>query len=155
MKLGYKFDGYAAVYNIKMKRIIAIALICVIGLQQTVLVTSNINNTVITSPASVSIGADSYHNTYQHNYLGNGAYWIWQSGGVSWPDLYVVHFKTEFYASCESPATLLITADNIFSASINGGVAMTGGDWTKTFKFTLQKLNCGLNTLVVNVTNRD
>lgn len=138
-----------------MKSIIALALICAIGLQQTVLVTSNTNNTVITSPASVSVGVDPYHSTYQPNYLGNGALWIWQSGSGSWPNLYSVHFKTEFYVNCQSPATLIITADNSFSASINGGPAMTGADWTKTFKFTLQKLNCGLNTLVVNATNRD
>lgn len=138
-----------------MKTFIAFALICVIGLQQTVLVTSGTNNTIITSPASVNIGVDSYHTTYQPNYLGNGAQWIWQNGGTSWPDLYVVSFKTEFYASCQSPATLLITADNIFSASINGGPAMTGADWTQVFKFSIEKLNCGLNTLVVNVTNKD
>jgi hypothetical protein len=64
-------------------------------------------------------------------------------------------FTAKFYAKSTKNATLTITADNTFSAKLNGGVAFTGNDWTKKYTFTLCNLVCGENTLVITVINQD
>lgn len=136
-----------------MKTLIVLAIICTLALQQTVLIASSATNTVVTFPSSATINLEPYHNTNNPSYIGYGAQWVWQSSGSTWPNNYVNNFQSNFYASCKGAATLIITADNIFSASINGGPAMTGSDWTKPQKFSIN-VNCGPNILVVNVTNK-
>lgn len=137
-----------------MKTIIVLAIICTLTLQQTVLVASSASNTLVTFPSSATINLEPYHNANNPNFIGYGAQWVWQASGSSWPNNYINSFQSNFYASCDGAATLVITADNVFSASINGGPAMGGSDWTKPQKFDI-KVNCGFNTLTVNVTNKD
>lgn len=137
-----------------MKTLIVLAIICTLTLQQTVLVASSTTNTLITSPSSATINVEPYHTSNNPGFIGYGAQWLWQASGSSWPNNYVNNFQSNFYASCNGSASLIIAADNVFSASINGGSAMTGNDWTRPQMFTI-KVNCGHNTLVVNVTNKD
>lgn len=131
------------------------ALLCLLALQQTVLIASQPSNTVIVP--SQTVVAEPYHTTNNPNYLGVsvGAQWIWKSGGQSWPDGDTLVFEANFYSDCSTTAELRITADNIFSASVNGGVAMTGNDWTKVYSFKVANLVCGTNKLTIKVTNKD
>jgi hypothetical protein len=138
-----------------MRKAITLSLLLVLALQQTVLLSSSSSNTIITSPISAPAVLEPYHTGANPNFISNGAQWLWQAGGQSWPNGYVAVFQTQFYASCKSPAILTITADNSFSASLNGGAAMTGNDWTKIYKFDLANLLCGPNTLVISVVNLD
>jgi hypothetical protein len=50
---------------------------------------------------------------------------------------------------------LTITADNSFTARVNGGSAYTGDDWRKIYTFTIKNIKCGLNKLVVSTVNAD
>lgn len=62
-----------------------------------------------------------------------------------------VNFHTVFYASCNGPVILHITAFGGFKARLNGGQEMTGYGENHIFDFTLTNLKCGENTLVVTV----
>lgn len=75
-----------------MKIIILLALLCSLALLQTVILTSSPANTVITSPLGLTVAVDPYHNTSHLNFIGNGAQWLWQSGGASWPDRQILVF---------------------------------------------------------------
>jgi len=86
--------------------------------------------------------------------LGLGAQWIWSGPGVNWADGFTATFESLFYADCQADSVLWITADNIFTAFVNGNNVGTGGDWTKKFKFNI-KLICGLNNLTVVAVNKD
>lgn len=138
-----------------MKEIIMLALLCSFSLQQTVLLSSSTTNTIITSPTNYVVALEAYHNANNPNYIGYGAKWLYKNGSDSWPAGDKVSFLANFYADCQANATLLITADNIFSASLNGGTAVTGNWWYTVYKFTLTNLKCGLNTLTINTTNLD
>ena len=138
-----------------MKEIILLALLCTFSLQQTVLLSSSASNTIVTSPANFVVVHEAYHNANNPNYIGYGARWIYKNGSSSWPNGDQASFLSNFYADCQANATLVITADNVFSASLNGGAVFTGNWWPTVYKFTLTNLRCGLNTLTVNVTNRD
>lgn len=138
-----------------MKRILVATLLCVLTLQQTVLVASGVSTTAIVSPAATAIALEPYHNLYNPNHL-PGAQWIWKTGGQSWADGDTATFESVFYADCSSaPVVLKITADNEYSASLNGGAAVTGKDWTVVNTFTMQGLVCGANKLQITVVNRD
>lgn len=134
--------------------IILLLALLYITLQQTTLLASNTNNVISTSLPLSNIIIESFHNTNNSGVIGYGAKWIWIPGS-SWPDGFKADFQAQFYANCQSPVILYITADNIFSASINSGPAVTGSDWTKPFAFKISNINCGINTININVTNRD
>lgn len=123
------------------------ALLCLLSLQQAVLIASQPSNTV-TVPAQTVV-AEPYHSGAHPNYLGStvGAQWVWKAGGQSWPDGDTLSFEAYFYSDCANTAELRITADNIFSASVNGGVAMTGNDWNKVYSFKVTNLVCGSNKI--------
>ncbi len=73
---------------------------------------------------------------------------MWKSGGEGWAEGDTVNFESVFYADCSSgPITLKITADNSFSATLNGGAAVTGDNWTKVYSFGMTGLLCGVNKL--------
>jgi hypothetical protein len=138
-----------------MKSILLLALLWALSMEATVLVSSGLNNTIITSPSNKTVVIEKYHTTNNFNYISYNAQWLWKAGGESWPSQDTVVFRSQFYADCQSPATLIITADNIFYASLNGGSAYTGNDWTKKYQFTLSKLTCGINILIFTVINKD
>ena len=138
-----------------MKRILLVTLLCALTLQQTVLVASGVSTTAIVTPAATAIVLEPYHNTNNPNHL-PGAQWVWKTGGQSWADGDVATFESVFYADCSSaPIVLKITADNEFSASLNGGAAVTGNDWRVINTFTMSGLVCGTNKLQITVVNRD
>lgn len=58
----------------------------------TILLASNTTNTIITSPPGATIVPEPYHTANNPNFISNGAQWLWQSGGQSWPDGYTVSF---------------------------------------------------------------
>ncbi len=136
-----------------MKEIILIAFLCSFTLQQTVLLSSNTSNTIITSPANYVVALEAYHNANNPNYIGYGAKWLYKNGSSSWPAGDKVTFYSNFYADCQNKAILIITADNAFSVSLNGGAALAGNSWYTVYKFNITNLRCGLNTLVINTTN--
>jgi hypothetical protein len=138
-----------------MKQIILLALLCAFSLQQTSLISSNTSNTFVTSPANQFTVVEAYHTTNQPNFIGFNAKWIYKNGTDAWPNGDSATFAASFYADCQSSAILIITADNIFSASLNGGAANGGNDWTKIYRFTLTNLICGVNTLIIRVVNLD
>lgn len=137
-----------------MKAQLLFGLLCCLTLQQAVILASSTINTVIISRSGLTVGEDPYHNRHHPNYLGTGAQWIWQSGGSSWPHGQTLTFQTQFNIDCNGRATLSITADNTFSAVLNGGgVPMKGDDWTRKYAFTLSPLHCGVNTLAITAVN--
>lgn len=89
---------------LKMIKTTVFALLCLLALQQTVLIASQPSNTV-TVP-SQTVVSEPYHSTNHPNYLGSsvGAQWIWKSGGQSWPDGDTLVFEANFYADCSSTA---------------------------------------------------
>jgi hypothetical protein len=118
-----------------------------LSLQQTVLIASQPSNTIIVPSQTVVV--EPYHTAYNPNYLGSsiGAQWLWKAGGQSWPDGDTLAFEAYFYAECTNSAELRITADNVFSAFVNGGSAMTGNNLTRIYSFKLTNLVCGSNKL--------
>jgi hypothetical protein len=138
-----------------MKLILLLSFLCMIAMQTNVLLSSSTSNTIITAPASQTVAVETFHTTNNLNFIGYSAQWLWLAGSDSWPNNYKATFQASFYADCLSTGTLIITADNIFSASLNGGPAMTGNTWTNSYSFTVDNIQCGLNTLIINVTNLD
>lgn len=138
-----------------MKVFILITL-CLVLSQQAVLIASSPSNTAITSPPLQTVVVEPFHSVNPPTTIGaTGAQWIHKSGGAGWPNGDVVTFYTQFYADCLNPITLEITADNIFSAKLNGGAPVTGNDWKRIYSFTFSDFKCGVNTLEIEVTNRD
>jgi hypothetical protein len=135
-------------YNLKMiKKTALVALLCVLTFQQTVLVASGVATTTIVNPLGQKIALEPYHNRVNPKHL-PGAQWVWKSGGEAWAEGDTVYFESRFYADCSSgPVTLKITADNSFSATLNGGAAVTGDNWTKVYSFAMTGLVCGVNKL--------
>ena len=137
-----------------IKKTALFALLCVLTLQQTVLVASGVTTTTIVNPLGQKIALEPYHNRVNPNHL-PGAKWVWKSGGEAWAEGDTVYFESKFYADCSSgPITLKITADNSFSATLNGGAAVTGDNWTKVYSFTMTGLVLGVNKLEITAVNR-
>lgn len=139
-----------------MKVYILLGLLCTLAVQQTVLISSSDTNTVITSPPGVNIGLSTFHEASSQyaNYIGFGAKWVYKAGSQGWPVGDTATFVTQFYADCESPATLIACADNEFTVSVNGATAVTGSHFNAKSYIPI-KLACGLNSLVFVVNNRD
>lgn len=137
-----------------MKSIIILGLLCTMAFQQTVLISSSPDNTIITDPPNAVTTIDGYYALHYPDYIGYNAKWIYKNGTGGWPvGDYAVLF-TEFYVDCSKvAATLIITADDSFSVSLNGGTPYTGCDWQRIYKFNLDCLKCGVNTLTIKVTN--
>jgi hypothetical protein len=104
-----------------MKAIIILALICTLSLQAAVLLRSSPDNTIITAPSNYHTVYEEYYEKYYPNYLGSQAHWIYKNGTGGWPLNDYATFYTVFYADCTDDAYLYITADDVFSASVNGG----------------------------------
>jgi hypothetical protein len=137
-----------------MKGFIILALLCVLSMQQiAVLISSSPSNTLVTSPAGSFTILEAAHTANLPGHIGYGAQWIYKNGTDHWPNGETASFFTQFYADCQSTATLIITADDVFSASLNGGSAFTGNDLFTVYTFLISNLKCGLNTLSINTLN--
>ena len=84
-----------------IKKTALIALLCVLTLQQTVLVASGVTTTTIVNPSGEKIALEPYHNRVNPNHL-PGAKWVWKSGGEGWAEGDTVNFESVFYADCSS-----------------------------------------------------
>lgn len=139
-----------------MKKILIIfGLLFAFSLQQTVLISSAVDNTIITAPANYHPVLEAYHTKNNPNYIGYSAQWIYKNGSDAWRDGDTATFYATFYATCQSNAILVITADNTFSASFNNGTAYTGDNWQNIYRFNVSNLLCGVNTLTITVVNKD
>jgi hypothetical protein len=112
-----------------MKGILLLALLCALTLQQTVLLSSCPENTLIINPPDTYPVVEAYHTTQNPDYISYGAKWIYKNGSDSWPAGDRATFFTEFYADCTKDAVLVITADNSFTACVNKGDKFTGDNW--------------------------
>lgn len=124
------------------------------SLCETVLIKSHPSNTVITSPSGQSVGISSWNTGQLPNYLENGAQWIFQAGGDSWPNNYEAKFEAQFYADCLKSTKLKIAADDIAKITLNGQTAGACGglDWKTIYTIDLF-IVCGINKLTFEVTN--
>lgn len=129
-----------------MKKLLLLALLCALTLQQAVLLRSCPENTLIINPPDTYPVLEQYHNEHNPDFIGYGAKWIYKNGSDSWPEGDRATFFTEFYADCDKDATLIITADNIFNARVNKCENLTGNDWQKIYKFAI-KVKCGINVI--------
>lgn len=136
-----------------MKVLIVFALVCALSMQQTVLIASSTANTIVTAPPHYVTATEAYYTLHYPNKIGNGAQWIYKNGTGGWPAGDYGVFYTTFYADCQMEATLIIEADDEFSASLNRGTPYTGSGWNNVFKFSIKNLKCGANTLSIKVTN--
>jgi hypothetical protein len=92
-----------------------------VAFSQTVIVLSDATSTTIVSPVNQTVGVEKYHTTNNPNFLGDGAQWIWNNASDSWPNGYNSTFQRLFYADCpQTAAVLTVTADNIFTAYLDG-----------------------------------
>lgn len=137
-----------------MKIIVSIAILVALVAAQTVIVQSGVETTTIISPAGKTVALDTFHNSLNSNFLGTGAQWIWESALIRPPKGYTVTFQSLFYSDCSGdiPGQLIVTADDNFTAHLNGGVVGSGQAWNQKFTFGI-KLNCGLNNLTITVIN--
>ena len=134
--------------------LLALLLTCTAA-QNVVILNSSPSTTTVVSPAGQAIGLEPFHNAANPNYLGTGAQWVWVNGPSSWPDQYAATFQALFYSDCpEVLANLQITADNVFTAYLNGVKVGEGNDWKIKFSFKLG-LKCGLNNLTIAAINKD
>jgi len=60
---------------------------------------------------------------------GTPAHWIWHYDSRSSSDMDTVYFRKSFWPTT-AHATLTITADNSFTAYLNGGLIASGSNWT-------------------------
>ena len=78
--------------------------------------------------------------------IGNNAQSLWVNSNGFTPGLKVI-FKSVFYSACpQSAATLVIQADDSFTALLSGSPVGSGSGWDRTFTFKLS-LQCGMNNL--------
>lgn len=138
-----------------MKEILIIlALICTFSMQEVSLFSSNTDNTLITSPKDYYPVLQAYHTKIHPNYIGYGAQWLYKNGGDSWPAGDQATFTAYFYSSCQNVASLVVSADDSFSATVNNGQAMTGDKYLSIYRFEVKNLKCGVNTITVTVSNK-
>lgn len=120
--------------------------------QQTVLLSSSPSNTIAASHTGESLLTQTFINSDLQN-LGNGAQWLWPGNSLK----KIVVYQAKFYAPCDGPTTLTISARNNFSAIVNGvtkdkdGAVMGGNEKGKKYSFILAPLKCGLNNLTITV----
>lgn len=138
-----------------MMKTCILALLLAIAMSQTVnLVISSPSTTTISIPAGMTVTNEFLHNWIGPNVLGNGANWIWNNIADGWPDGYTNTFQTLFPANCISTKALLrATADNEFTAYINGVLVLSGNNWKNIYNASIA-LKCGINNLTIRVVNR-
>ena len=83
-----------------------------------VIAKSDLSTTVLTPGYSTSLS--TFHNSYQAKLLGEGTFWIWTNEGDLAPIGRSVTFQTLFYVNCNGAVTLNITADQSFTAYLDG-----------------------------------
>lgn len=69
-----------------MKKLLLLALLCALTLQQAVLLSSNAENTLVIDPPGTYTVLEKYHNEHNPNYIGYGAKWIYKEGSDAWPE---------------------------------------------------------------------
>ncbi|MEP7125925.1 MAG: putative metal-binding motif-containing protein, partial [Byssovorax sp.] len=65
---------------------------------------------------------------------GSAAHWIWSYDSRSSGDLQTVYFRSKFTAT-KTSYTLYVTADNSFTAYLNGVTIGTGSNWPTVYSF--------------------
>ena len=139
-----------------MKKVLLITFILGQILAQTLtpVVVSDPSTTFITSPINQVVGYEAYHNLRNPNFTGiPSARWIYIAGRDAWPNGYRVVFQSLFNVDCpQVTAQLKITADNNFTAYLNGALIGSGTDWTRIYTFNVT-LVCGVNNLTVVTIN--
>jgi hypothetical protein len=130
-----------------MKVILLVTLLVSLTIQDTVLLSSCPDNTLVINPPKTHTALETYHSINNPNYIGYNAQWIYKKGCDSWVTGDRATFFTEFYADCTKTATLIITADDSFTARLNKGAAWTGISWRQIYRFTINNLRCGVNVL--------
>jgi len=77
------------------------------------------------------------------------------NGSDSWANGFTATFQTVFSADCpQGPATLDMSADNVFNAYLNGVFVGNGTSFNTNYNFPIT-LQCGCNSLVVVAENLD
>jgi hypothetical protein len=103
-----------------MKNIVLLILIVAALAGDALLLVSDPTTTVLL-PVGQTIVQEAYHTANHPNYIGNGPQWVWLGGSDSRPEGEKVNFQALFTADCPNEkATLTITADNLFTAFLNG-----------------------------------
>lgn len=118
----------------------------------TILALSDLSTAII-NPPHLTVVDEHVHTTDNPNYLSDGAQWIWNSQNDSWPVGYTNTFQKLFLADCpQTAATLSITADDTFTAYLNGVLVGTGNNWPTIYTFNVS-VKCGFNNLTVIAIN--
>jgi len=68
-----------------MKSIIILGLLCALTMQQTVLLSSGVDNTIITEPKKYHTALDGYYTLNYPNFIGYNAQWIYKNGTGGYP----------------------------------------------------------------------
>jgi hypothetical protein len=104
-----------------MKNIVLLILIVAALAADAILLVSGPSTTTVLLPVGQTIAQEAYHTANHPNYIGNGPQWVWLGGSDSRPAGEVATFQALFTADCPNEkATLTITADNLFTAFLNG-----------------------------------
>jgi hypothetical protein len=112
------------------------------------IVKSDLSTTVLTPGYSTSLS--SFHNSYQSNFLGAGTFWIWTNEGDIAPKGRTITFENLFYVNCNGPITLNITADQSFTAYLDGEIVVQGDNYVRVYSVPLN-VKCGGHNLTVTV----
>ena len=136
-----------------MKIFFITVLLCQVIIQtaaQTPILISDPSTTSITFPANRIVDYSVFHNTNNPNFTGiPGASWIYITGRNLWPNNFRVIFQSLFAVDCpQVVAQLRITADNNFTAFLNGVLVGRGNNWQRVYLFNVA-LRCGRNNLTV------
>jgi hypothetical protein len=83
--------------------------------------------------------------------LGTGTYWVWDNEGMASPPGRTLTFQALFYLSCNSSLLLNITADDHYSAYVDGKLVLKGNNWRVINSINLS-LGCGSHNLTVVAT---
>lgn len=131
------------------KTAILLLLTSVVVSQTNILARSNLQSVLLTSGFSTALSG--FHNVYQPNMLGPGAFWIWNNEAMLSPPGRTLTFEVLLYSSCSSPAQLNITADDSFKAYLDGKLILQGNNWRLIYTITIN-LTCGSHNLTIVAT---
>ncbi len=124
-----------------------------INADQRVLLISDPSTTTIISPQGKKTSLEKWYTTSMPGRIGDQAQWLGIEGMDGWPDKYQATFTASFYTDCPSQSgTLILVADDVHIAYINGKPVGTGGGWNTTFTYKIE-LVCGVNNLTIVVIN--
>lgn len=137
-----------------MKNILILGLLCTIALQQTILLSSSATNTIVTDPPGYKVAVEDFHSIRNPSYINFYAQWIYKNGSDQWPAGDNATFFTEFYADCLKNATLIVAVDGSFVATLNSKNVFSGNVSIHAYKFNIDNLKCGVNTLSFFVSTR-